>query len=170
MPAKWWEVIELDRNYGKVSPDDSGARADRRAADVLEQVHHPQVQTAGDEAHGNAQAHEEAATAGAVSPADRRPELVTIKKKADRREKIREAKASIAARHETEIEKELLERLKAGTYGDIYNVNMKQFKKVAEGLEQVEEEDEFDEDQELEKMVGRPHRSSTSKSSTKRTT
>ena len=95
---------------------------------------------------------------------------MTIKKKADRREKIREAKASIAARHETEIEKELLERLKAGTYGDIYNVNMKQFKKVAEGLEQVEEEDEFDEDQELEKMVGRPHRSSTSKSSTKRTT
>lgn len=83
-----------------------------------------------------------------------RPELVTIKKKAERREKSREAKASLAAKHETEIEKELMERLQAGTYGDIYNFDQKAFVRLTGGMEKEDvNEEELDEDEELDKLV-----------------
>ena len=81
------------------------------------------------------------------------PEIVIIKKKVERREKIREAKASIAARHETEIEKELLERLKVGMYDDIYNFDKKAFQKVTDDMEKVDEEEEIDEDEEIDRLV-----------------
>jgi len=68
-------------------------------------------------------------------------ELTPIKKKEVRREKIREQKAAIAANIETAIEQELLDRLKEGTYGEIYNYNPKAFEKIMDGQE-VEEENE----------------------------
>jgi len=77
------------------------------------------------------------------------PELVPIKKKTDRREKIREMKAQIAANIETQIEHELLDRLKQGTYGEIYNYNPKVFEKVLDPRElesDVEVADESEED------------------------
>ena len=58
-----------------------------------------------------------------------------IKKKTERRDKVREAAAETAADIESTIEKELLERLKMGTYGDIYNYNPKVFEKVLQNKE-----------------------------------
>ena len=148
MPAKWWEVIELNRNYAKVHfPHQALEQIDdqlmywnkfiihkckqrvTKLTEMLKRMRKLRLQEL--------------------------PELTIIKKKTERREKIREAKASIAAKHETEIEKELLERLQAGTYADIYNFNQKAFRKMADGMEKVDEEDEeIDEDAELDALVG----------------
>lgn len=65
-------------------------------------------------------------------------EIVPIKKKAERRDKIREQKALAAAHIEESIEKELLDRLSAGVYEDIYNFNPKAFEKVMDDKEVYE--------------------------------
>lgn len=70
-------------------------------------------------------------------------EIVPIKKKAERRDKIREAKALSAAHIEESIEKELLDRLSTGVYEGIYNYYPKDiYDKVMDDKEIYEQEEE----------------------------
>lgn len=85
--------------------------------------------------------------------------LVRINKKYEKRETNREANALKAAQVERAIEKELLSRLKVGTfYKDIYNLDQKDFEK---GLDEVEvsdreeyEADDLEEESEDDSVLG----------------
>eukprot|EP01017_Pseudomicrothorax_dubius_P003510 TRINITY_DN10522_c0_g2_i2.p1 TRINITY_DN10522_c0_g2~~TRINITY_DN10522_c0_g2_i2.p1 ORF type:complete len:277 (+),score=95.30 TRINITY_DN10522_c0_g2_i2:45-875(+) len=136
-PKLMWEKIELDKNYGK----------------ALEQIDQELE-------HWNKwmvhKAKQRLTKLRQMLIRIRRmklqdlPELVPVKKKAERRERTREKKAEIAAHIEENIEKELLERLKMGTYTGIYNYNPKSFEKVMNQREIVSENEEEEEESEIE--------------------
>ncbi|KAI9223603.1 ribosomal L28e protein family-domain-containing protein [Blastocladiella britannica] len=81
--------------------------------------------------------------------------LVPIKKKIDRRELRREAKAEVAARLDKAIASELVERLKAGTYDDvILNAKQSVWKKLLESDKVEVEEDQSESEDEEEEAMG----------------
>ena len=99
-----------------------------------------------------------------MSDAHTQETLVRINKKYEKRETNREASALKAAQVERAIEKELLNRLKVGTfYKDIYNLDKKDFENQLDKEEvddqlqyEIDEENdnaEFDEDED-ESVLG----------------
>lgn len=76
-----------------------------------------------------------------------RPKLVAVNQKEERRLRKYEAKALRAAKLEHSIKGELLTRLKAGTYGDIYNFEEETFK---EALDDIQEQEESESESESE--------------------
>ncbi|XP_076181687.1 RNA-binding motif protein 13 [Ptiloglossa arizonensis] len=82
----------------------------------------------------------------------RQKQIVPIQRKIERRETRREEKALIAARLETAIEKQLVERLKQGMYNNVYNFPQQVFDKAVEAVE-VEGENEGDSEEESEREI-----------------
>ena len=75
--------------------------------------------------------------------------------KVKRREEIRERKAESAAKVERAIERELIDRLRSGAYGDRpLNVEEGVWKKVLKGLERAEMGEDLVEEDELEEEAG----------------
>jgi len=81
--------------------------------------------------------------------------MVGIHRKIEQREERREKKALTAAKLERNIEKELVERLAKGTYGDIYNFPEMPYQKALDKVGEAEEEEEteMESESEMDSMV-----------------
>lgn len=83
----------------------------------------------------------------------KKAKMVGVHRKIDQREERRERKALVAAKLEKSIQKELVQRLAKGAYGDIYNFPEAPYQKAlqqAEDDNKQEEEEEEDTEEETE--------------------
>lgn len=136
-PSRWWERIKLSKNYEK----------------ALEQVDQHLLYWP---EHLIDKCKQRLTRLTQVAIAERRLALKeserkysSVAPKVKRREKTRERKALVAAKLERAIEKELLDRLKSGAYGDKpLNVDEQIWNKVLKGVEADGEEQQNQEDEE----------------------
>lgn len=136
MPAKLWERVKLLKNFAK----------------ALEQVDHHlqywQTFLINKCKQRLTRLTQVAVTEKRLAMREEERHYVGVKPKIKRREENRERKALAAARIEKAIEKELLDRLKSGAYGDKpLNVDEKVWKKVLGKVDEEDQEEEFDEDE-----------------------
>lgn len=137
-PAKLWERIKLSKNYSK----------------ALQQIDEHLLHWSKFFQHKCKQRFTKltqvAITERRMALREEERHYVGVAPKVKRREENRERKALASAKIEKAIEKELLDRLKSGAYGDKpLNVDEKIWKKVMGKLEEENEDEEL-EDEELE--------------------
>ncbi|KAG7661337.1 uncharacterized protein J8A68_005128 [[Candida] subhashii] len=144
MPNRWWERIKLSKNYNKALSQIDGhlqywqkflIHKCKQRLTRLTQV---------------------AITERRLALQDEERHYVGVKHKVKRKEENRERKALAAAKIEKAIEKELLDRLKSGAYGDKpLNVDENIWKKIMGKMDnEEEEEDEFEDEDEFELESG----------------
>ncbi|KAL9178798.1 hypothetical protein ACHAXT_003929 [Thalassiosira profunda] len=140
-PKNLWEKIYLSRNYG-------------RALEQLDEhlAYFPKAQV-----HRNKQRltkiHQYLLRMRKLKLREvngTKAKMTRVHRKVEQREERREKKALVAAKIESTIEKELVERLAKGTYGDIYNFPEVPYQKALESLKETEEEEESEEELETE--------------------
>lgn len=138
-PAKMWERIKLNNNFEKALeqiqselehwPAFLQAKCKLRLAKTLEYLRRMRK----------------------IAKDDVNQPLLTVRaKKVVKREASREARAKKVAQLENVIERELVERLQKGVYGDIYNLPQKVFDSV---LQKHGQEDQLEEETEDEEEV-----------------
>lgn len=145
-PKNMWEKIYLSRNYSKAL-----AQLDEHLAYFPKTLIHRNKQRL-------TKIHQYLIRMRKIKLkelAGKKAKMVGINRKIEQREERREKKALVAAKIEANIEKELLERLAKGTYGDIYNFPEVPYQKALEQIENDEEEEESEEElSEEEEMEG----------------
>lgn len=138
MPKRLWERVKLLKNYTKAMEqiDEQLQYWDNFLINKCKQRLTRLTQVA--------------VTEKRLAMRDEERHYVGIKPKIKRREENRERKALVAARIEKSIERELLDRLKSGAYGDKpLNIDEKIWKKVLGKVDDQNEEEQFDDDEDV---------------------
>jgi len=135
-PKNLWERITLSRNYSKAM-----AQLDEHLAYFPKALVHRNKQRL-------TKIHQYLIRMRKIelkARSGRKAKVVGIHRKIEQREERRERKALVAAKLEKTIEKELVQRLAKGTYGDIYNFPEMSYNKALDEVEEQQEQEEITE-------------------------
>ena len=142
-PKKLWEKVKLPRSYTQAL-----ALVDKQLEYWPKYIVHKNKQRL-------TKIHQYLIRMRKIRKTRRAKKLVPISKKVEKRELGRERKALAAAKLEKTIEEKLLDRLKQGTYGEIYNYPKEEYENALDEAEELEEaEGEYEEDYEEEEEEG----------------